>query len=116
MLPESSQRKVIQVSDLSNLEFLQRYAAPGRVGLSGGVTLVDTAICRAQRHLDKAEAWGQWSHAFVFQGERADGHHWLIESDLQIHRKHIQFGAQENRISKYFDEKLYTHLAVLDFG
>ena len=56
-----------------------------------------------------------WSHAFLFQGRRADGHHWVIESDLQVHRKHIQLGVQENRISKYFDEELYTMLAVLDF-
>ena len=56
-----------------------------------------------------------WSHAFFFQGRRADGHHWLIESDLQVHRKHIQLGVQENRISKYFDEKFYTTLAILDF-
>ena len=38
----------------------------------------------------------------------------MIESDLQVHRKHIQLGVQENRISKYFDEELYTNLAVLD--
>src|SRR5439155_7351645 len=66
--------------------------------------------------LDADETWGAWSHAFLFQGRRADGHHWVIESDLQIHRKHIHLGVQENRISKYFDEKLYTILAVLDFG
>jgi hypothetical protein len=47
---------------------------------------------------------------------RLDGHHWVIESDLQIHRKHIQLGVQENRISKYFDEALYTNMAVLDLG
>jgi hypothetical protein len=35
---------------------------------------------------------------------------------LQIHHKHIQLGVQENRIAKYFDEELYTTLAVLDFG
>jgi len=39
----------------------------------------------------------------------------VIESDLQIHRKHIQLGVQENRVAKYCDEKLYTSLAVLDF-
>src|SRR5256714_12256002 len=110
------QRETVVVSGLSNQEFLQRYAGPGRLGLSGGVTLIDKAICRAQRHLSDDEDWGWWSHAFIFQGERADGHHWVIESDLQLHHKHIQFGAQENRISKYFDEKLYTSLAVLDFG
>ena len=108
--------ETVLVTGSSNREFLERYAGPGRLGLSGGVTLVDKAICRAQRHLDEKENWGWWSHAFLFQGERADGHHWVIESDLQFHRKHIQFGAQENRISKYFNEKLYTSLAVLDFG
>ena len=101
---------------LSNREFLERYAQPGRIGLSGGITFIDKAICRAERHLDEREHWGAWSHAFLFQGQRPDGHHWVIESDLQIHRKHIQLGVQENRISKYFDEALYTNLAVLDFG
>src|SRR5213594_1051013 len=101
---------------LTNREFLERYARAGCIGLSGGVTLIDRAICRAERHLDAEEQWGAWSHAFLFQGRRADGHHWVIESDLQVHRKHIQLGVQENRISKYFDEKLYTVLAVLDFG
>jgi hypothetical protein len=101
---------------LTNQEFLERYARPGCVGLSGGVTLVDKAICRAERHLDSRARWGVWSHAFVFQGVRADGHHWVIESDLQILRKHIQLGVQENRIGKYYNEQMYTSLAVLDFG
>ncbi len=110
------QSQTVLVTGVSNREFLERYAQPGRIGLSGGVTLIDKAICRAQRHLDAEENWGVWSHAFMFQGQRADGHHWVIESDLQIHRKHIQLGVQENRISKYFDEGYYTCLAVLDFG
>ncbi len=37
-------------------------------------------------------------HAFLFQGARHDGHHWVIESDLQINRKHIKLGVQ-SRIS-----------------
>src|ERR1043166_1709731 len=110
------QNQTIVVRDLSNREFLERHAQAGRVGLSGGVTLVDKVICRAERHLDEQERWGAWSHALVFEGRRADGHHWVAESDLQIHRKHIQLGVQENRVSKYFDENLYTTLGVLDFG
>jgi hypothetical protein len=101
---------------LSNREFLERYAAAGRIGLSGGVSLIDKAIGRAQRHLDVGKRWGAWSHAFLFQGARLDGHHWVVESDLQIHRKHIQLGVQENRISKYFDEGLYRSLTILDFS
>src|SRR5437016_1922824 len=116
MPPDLPQRQTVVLTGLSNHEFLTRYAGPGRLGLSGGVTLIDKAICRAQRHLNDDAEWGWWSHAFFFQGQRADGHHWVIESDLQLHHKHIQFGAQENRVSKYFDEKLYTSLAVLDFG
>ncbi len=108
--------QIIRVTGLSNQEFLERHAAAGRIGLSGGITFIDKAILRAQRHLDAAENWGSWSHAFVFQGRRVDGHHWLIESDLQVHRRHIQLGVQENRVAKYFDEKLYTNLAVLDLG
>jgi len=110
------QNEIIRLTNLSNEEFLKLHARPGRIGLSGGLTFIDQAICRAERHLDEKARWGLWSHAFIFQGTRADGHHWVIESDLQVHHKHIQLGVQENRVSKYYDEKLYTNLAVLDFG
>ncbi len=116
MQPTPAQDQTVVVTGLSNREFLELYARPGRIGLSGGTTLIDKAICRAERHLDEREQWGSWSHAFLFQGQRPDGHHWVIESDLQVHRKHIQLGVQENRIAKYFDEALYTNLAVLDLG
>ena len=116
METDSAQNAVVRVEGLSNREFLERFAEAGRIGLSGGVTLVDKAICRAERHLDAERHWGSWSHAFIFEGRRPDARHWLIESDLQVHRKHIQLGVQENRVDKYFDEKLYTSLAVLDFG
>lgn len=106
----------IAFEDLSNREFLTRHARPGRIGLSTGVRLADRAIARAQRHLNADGAWGCWSHAFIFQGVRVDGHQWIIESDLSFHKKHLQLGIQENRLNKFFDEKLYTTLAVLDFG
>ena len=114
MSPTANQ--TIVVHDLTNAEFLARYAAPGRVGLSGGETFVDQAIRRAERHLHPQAQWGLWSHAFVFQGQRLDGQHWLIESDLQFHHKHLRLGVQENRVSKYHNEGYYTTLAVLDFG
>ena len=116
MEPNFNANETVVVTGISNQEFLQRYAKAGRVGLTGGVTLVDKAICRAQRHLDEQERWAAWSHAFLFQGQRTDKHHWVIESDLQVHHKHIQLGVQENRLAKYYNEKLYTTLAVLDFG
>lgn len=108
--------QTIIVSGLTNREFLERHAQPGRVGLCGGATRVDIAIRRAQRHLDDVGRWSDWSHAFLFQGPRLDGHHWVIESDIQILKKNIQLGAQENRAAKYFDEKMFPTLAVLDFG
>lgn len=116
MPTESAKNQTVAVTGLSNQAFLDKYAAAGCIGFSSGETLIDKAICRAQRHLDPNEHWGSWSHVFLFQGRRPDGHHWVIESDLQIHRKHIQLGVQENRVSKYFDEKLYTTLAIVDFG
>jgi len=39
--------QTVIVTGLSNREFLERHALPGRVGLSGGVTLIDKAIARA---------------------------------------------------------------------
>ena len=101
---------------ISNRDFLERHALAGRVGLSTGVSLVDRAITRAERHLDAEGRWGGWSHAFIFEGPRADGQHWVIESDLQFHRRHYRLGVQENRIAKYGNEEVYTGLAVLDFG
>lgn len=108
--------KTIFVTGLTNQEFLDRYAVAGRVGLSGGTTFLDVAICRAQRHLHPRKRWGIWSHAFLFQGVRADGYQWVLESDIQIRRKHLQLGVQENRVTKYHDEGLHASLAVLDFG
>ncbi|OGV73673.1 MAG: hypothetical protein A3K19_28215 [Lentisphaerae bacterium RIFOXYB12_FULL_65_16] len=114
--PDSGEQDVFHLRDLSNAEFLAQYAQPGRIGLASGLTVVDKAICLAERHLDAKGQWGQWSHAFVFEGERVDGHSWVIESDLQVEHKHIQLGAQENRVSKYYDEEFYSNLAILDLG
>jgi hypothetical protein len=110
------ENQTIIVSGISNREFLDQYAHPGRVGLCGGTTKVDLAIRRAQRHLHEERRWSDWSHAFLFQGKRIDGHHWVLESDIQILRKNIQLGAQENRAAKYHDERMFPALAVLDFG
>ncbi len=86
-------------------------------GLAGGITLIDKANCQLRSAgVDGQKRWSHWSHAFLFQGVRPDGHHWVIESDLQINRKHIKLGVQENRITKYYDHGLYTTLAVLDFN
>jgi hypothetical protein len=103
------------ITGLSNAEFFGKFAGAGRIGLVGGTTLVDRMICRAQRHVDQDKQWSFWSHAFLIQGERIDGHCWVIESDLDIHRKHIRLGVQENRIDKFFNEQLYATVAVLNF-
>ena len=108
--------ETIIVEGLTNQEFLEKYAAPGRIGLIGGPELINRLIERAQRHLSADHTWSQWSHAFLFQGRRHDGHHWVIESDLDIKSKHIRLGVQENRIAKYFDDTTTTAVAILDFG
>jgi hypothetical protein len=101
---------------LTNQQFLERHAAPGLVGLVGGSALVDRTIRRAQRGLVGDECDSAWSHAFLFGGRRADGQHWVFESDIEIHHKHIRLGVQENRAQKYWDDDAYPNLAVLDFG
>ena len=107
--------QVEAINGITNQEFFRRFATAGRVVLVGGTALIDRAICRAQRRLDDDNRWSFWSHAFLIEGERVDGHCWVIESDLDFHRKHIRLGVQENRITKFFDEKLYSTVAVLDF-
>lgn len=80
---------------MSNRDFLEKYAQPGRVCLVGGTTLIEKVIRRAERHVDADERWSLWSHAMLFEGKRIDGHHWVIESDLQIKHKHIRLGVQD---------------------
>ena len=113
----SSGRKLVESpSTVSNADFLARYARPGCVGLACGTSLIDRAIARAERHIDEERCWGEWTHAFLFSERRSDKQLWVVESDLQIYHKHIQLGVQENRISKYYDQAVYTSLAVLDFS
>lgn len=104
------------VSGISNREFIHTYAAPGRIGLAGGADVISRLIAYAQRRIDDERRSSLWSHAFLFQGTRTDGHHWVFESDLEVHRKNIRLGVQENRIEKFCCEKNYPVLAVLDFG
>jgi len=101
---------------VSNREFFAKFAHPGMVGLAGGETLLDHVIARAQRHIDADKKWGQWSHAFIIGEKRCDGNLWVIESDLDVHRKLIRFGAQENPVSKFDDGSFYSSMALLDFG
>lgn len=108
--------ETLRIRDLTNAEFLARYARPGRIGLASGQTLIDKAICLAERHVSSTGHWGLWSHSFVFEGERLDGRMWVMESDLQIVTKHIQLGAQENRATKFHTDNEYSNLAILDFN
>lgn len=107
---------VVHVRDCTNREFFETHVQPGRVGLVGGVTLLEKAIKRAERHVTPAKRPSLWSHAMLFEGRRADGQQWVIESDLEIHEKHFHLGVQETRLAKYFKEQAYPDLAVLDFG
>jgi hypothetical protein len=108
--------ETIAVNGLSNREFFDRYARPGRIGMVGGTELSNRLIGRAQRYQNPDREWSSWSHAFLFQGQRLDGHQWVIESDIDIRRKHIRLGVQENRIAKYFDDELFASVAVIDLG
>lgn len=73
-------------------------------------------IRRAQRGLTASGGHSAWAHVFLLQGRRADGHHWLIESDLDVHSRHIRLGVQENRLTKYFNASHAASLALIDVG
>lgn len=118
MLPTTPQHPVQETAPPStetNQQFLERHARAGLVCLSGGPHIVDVGICRAQRHLNEDKQWSKWSHVFLLQGQRVDGHHWIVESDFVPGRKHMRLGVQENRLSKYYDQAAYTRFAILDF-
>ena len=99
---------------MPNREFLEMFARPGRVGLAGEAAIA-VAGSRCASSTPSAAVANVWTHAFVFEGRRLDGQHWVIESDFQSGRQGFCLGVQESRMSKYFDERLYRSLAVLDF-
>ncbi len=100
----------------SNEEFIERYALAGRVGLVQGASLIDQVIQTATGKVSERQRRGEWSHAWIFQGRRRDGHHWIVESDLDAGLKHRRLGVQENRVTKFFCDKECPRLAILDFG
>lgn len=104
------------VGDLAPRAFFERHARAGRVGLIGGASAGSRAIGRAQRPVAADRRRSRWSHAFLFQGRRVDGAHWVIESDLDVHRRHVRLGVQENRIDKYDAADDWSCALVLDLG
>jgi hypothetical protein len=115
-MTDAPARIVANAEGLSNAEFLERHAAPGRVGLCGGVDAINGVIRKLQYHVTADGHRSPWSHAFLCSGRRADGRHWVLESDLDLHHKQIRLGVQENRIDRYHDEECFPNLAILDFG
>lgn len=113
---DASDKLVLVNGSIDPAAFLAEHAKAGRVGLVAGRTWIDRAIQRSQRSLNESGGPTRWAHAFVFEGLRADGYHWVIESDLELHRKHIRLGVQENRAVKYADAKATERIAILDFG
>jgi hypothetical protein len=108
--------QVERIEGIGNAEFLERYAAPGRVGLCGGNDLINKSIRRLQHHVTADGHRSPWSHAFLCSGRRADSRHWVLESDLDLRHKQIRLGVQENRIERYHDDEAFPNLAILDFG
>lgn len=100
---------------MDNRTFLLTHAAPGRIGLCGGTDWINKAIRKAQAPLTADGHRSPWSHAFIFNEQRRDGHWWILESDLDLRYKQMRLGVQENRLDRYFDTLMFPNIAVLDF-
>jgi hypothetical protein len=99
-----------------NRDFILKHAAPGRIGLCAGGDGISKLIRKAQAPLTAHGHRSLWSHAFLIGERRADGHWWVIESDLDLRYKHVRLGVQENRLERYFDAETFPNIAILDFG
>lgn len=99
----------------SNVVFLARHAAPGRIGLCCGADPTSKLIRKAQVPLTADRHRSLWSHVFLFGERRIDGHWWVIESDLDFRYRQIRVGVQENRLERYFNDEAFPNVAVLDF-
>lgn len=100
---------------MTNEQFFEKYSGSACVGLVGGTHFIDRAIKNAQKKLTVNRKSSHFSHAFILSEKRSDGKWWLIESDLEFHRKQVRLGVQENRVDKYFDSSLFPNVAILDF-
>ncbi len=99
-----------------NAELIRKHARPGCIGLCGTSDWVGKAIRKAQAPLTDDSHRSLWSHAFLFNEQRLDGHWWVLESDLDLRNRQLRLGAQENRATRYFDDEAFPNLAILDFG
>jgi hypothetical protein len=108
--------KRAETKHANNESFFKAHAKPGSVGLVGGSDALNKLIRRAQRRQTKEKISSLYSHAFLCGPLREDGHHWVVESDLDIHRERAQLGVQENRLEKYFSDQAFPNVAILDFG
>jgi hypothetical protein len=106
----------IEIKNLSSQQFINQYAKPGCIGLVGGSAFIDESIKKMQKNITKTGKNSLWSHAFIFNEVRQDDNMWVVESDLEFHKKQIKLGVQENRASKYFNKKEYPNLAILNFN
>lgn len=100
---------------MTNEQFFEKYATQAAIGLVGGSHFIDKTIKKAQKKITKTKQASFFSHVFLIGEKRIDGKQWIIESDLEFHTKQVKLGVQENRIDKYFDEKMFPNVAVLDF-
>lgn len=101
---------------MTNEEFFNAYSKNAAVGLVGGTHFIDNSIKKFQRKITPDKKPSFFSHAFIISEKRIDDKWWIIESDLEFHRKQVKIGVQENRIDKYFDEKLFPNVALLNFN
>ena len=103
---------------ISREEFWKRCATKGAVGLVGGTSCIHRAICEAQALVTPDKKPSLWAHAFIFTGRRPEGSDWIAESDITVEllRRQIINGAQENTIGKYYGTGKALNCAVLDFG
>ncbi len=100
------------VKERSNREFLEQHGKPGRVGLISGSNWIHMGVRLGQALLPELGRPSLWSHVVVFNHGGQ-----IYESDIMIKWQELKLvnGAQENPISKYFDQQKYPYLAVLEF-
>src|SRR5258708_2572368 len=87
---------IINIKNISNKQFVEKYAKPGCIGLVGADNVIDNSIKKAQKFITADGKNSLWSHAFMFSGIRQDGQWWIIESDLEFYMKQTRLGVQEN--------------------
>jgi hypothetical protein len=103
------------VDEESPEDFLQQHGRTGRVGLFGGSPVGHRIVRWGQSPITSDRLPSLWSHVVIFSEEKSAKFLYESDMDVGLFPPHLRDGAQRSPISKYFKERRWLYMSILDF-